>query len=70
VRQPGARTGRATLAAPLVLVREAPQLGERDDFAELPVQRGERPDFLGERGEKLALEAVKDRRQVELSAAE
>lgn len=65
VRQPSARTGRATFAAPLILVREAAQLREGDDFAELLVQRGERAKLLFEGREKLALQTVKDRRQIE-----
>jgi len=64
-RQPSARIGRATFAAPLILVREATQLRERDDFAELLVQRAERPEFLFEGREKLTLQTVEDRRQIE-----
>jgi hypothetical protein len=65
VGQLAARTRRATLPAPLILLREATQLREGNDFAELLVQRGERPEFGGQRGEKLALQTVEDRRQVE-----
>jgi hypothetical protein len=65
VGQPSARTRRATFATPFILLREATQLGEGNHFAELLVQRGERPEFRCERGEKLPLQAVEDRRQVE-----
>lgn len=43
---------------------EAAQIGERNDFAEPLIQGGERAEFRCERGEKLALQVVKDRRQV------
>ena len=64
VSQPQSGAGWATFAAPRIGIGEASQLGQRDDFAELLVERGERPELLFERGEKLALEVVEDRRQI------
>ena len=64
VRQPGARTGRTTVAAPCVAAGETPQIGERHDFAELLVQGAQRPEFGRDRAEKLALQLVENRREV------
>jgi len=50
VRQPGARSGRGAVAAPLVTAGEAAQIAEGDDLAELFIQGGERPEFRGQRG--------------------
>ena len=64
LRQPGARTGRRTVAAPFITAGEAAQIGQREDFAELLVQGRERSQLGCQRGEKLALQRVEDRRQV------
>ena len=64
VRQPGARTGWAAVAAPCVAADEAARIGERHDFAELLVQGAQRAAFGRKRGEKLALQMVENRREV------
>ena len=64
VRQPDARTGRSPVAAPFVSAGEAPQLGERNDFAELLIQSRARSQFGFQRGKQLALQRVEDRCQV------
>jgi hypothetical protein len=74
LRQPGARTGQRAVAAPFVTAGEAAQIGERNDFAELLIQGGERPQFLRERGKSwrcrwwkiVVRSAMKDRRSAPL----
>src|ERR1039458_8082460 len=64
LRQPGARTWRSAVATPFTTAGEAPRLGERHDLAELLVQGAQRAEFGPQRGEKLALQVVKNCRQV------
>ena len=64
MHQPDARTRRSSVAAPFITPGEAAQIGERNHFAELLVQGGERPQFCHERGKKLALKMVENGRQV------
>ena len=45
MRQPDARTRWSIVAEPFVTPGEAAQIGERNNFAELLVQGGERPQF-------------------------
>ena len=61
VGQPDARSGRRAVAAPRIAAGAAAQIGEREDLAERLIQRGERPQFRGERGKKLALQVMEDR---------
>ena len=61
VGQPDARSGRRTVAATIVTAGAAAQIGERENLAERLIQGGERPQFRGERGEKLALQVMEDR---------
>jgi hypothetical protein len=63
VRQPSARTGWATVAAPFVTTGEAAQIGERNDLAELLIQGAQGAGFGRKRGEKWPLQMVKNRRQ-------
>lgn len=55
---------RTIVAAPFVTAGEAPQIGERNDLAELLVQGTQGSEFRCERGEKLSLQVVKVRRQL------
>jgi len=64
VRQPNARTGRTTVAAPFVTPGEAAQIGECNDFAKLLIQGAQRAEFVRACGEKLPLQMVENRRQV------
>jgi hypothetical protein len=57
-------TGRTTIAAPFVAAGETPQVGERNNFAKLLVQGAQHAEFGRERGKKLALQMVENRRQV------
>ncbi len=61
----GVGAGWTAFAAIFVTGGETPELGERDDFAELPIQAGERAEFVGEGGKELALQSVENRGQVE-----
>jgi hypothetical protein len=65
VGQPDAGTGLTAFAAPFITAGETAQLRERDNLAELLIQRGEFAQFLGKGGKELALQAVENRRQVE-----
>jgi hypothetical protein len=62
--QPGALMRGTTVAAPGVTAGEAAQVGKRNDFAKLLVQGAQRAEFRRERGEKLSLQMVENRRQV------
>ena len=65
VGQPDARARRTAFAAPRIAAGEAAQLGEREDSAELFVQRGEFAQLLGEDGKELALQVMEDHGEVE-----
>jgi hypothetical protein len=60
--------GRSAVAAPLVGPGKAAQVGERDDFAKLPVEFVQRPHCLFEHREELPLDVVENRRKVEHAA--
>jgi hypothetical protein len=61
---------RSAVAAPLVRAGKTAQPGEGDDLAELLVQLAQRPDLLFEDREKLPLDLMENRRELEHAASD